>query len=625
MATVTQKQFIGAVDYVVFALMLAFSAAIGFFYAYKDRHDNNMDNYHRGRRNVNPFAATLSLSVTIISATSIIGLGAEVYTYGTMILWEVVGMLVATGIAAHVYLPIFYKMDKISVFEYFELRFGKVPRTLVSLFNCLNLFIFMSFALYSPCLAFEAMTGISFWIAMAVTGCICMLYTLLGGMKAVVWADTLQFFIMVAGMICILVEGCKAVGGFGNAWDIANQHGRIELLNVSFNPTTRHTVWSLVIGFAITWSKGFGLNQATIQRACSLPSLKAAQLAMWASFPGLFLILFLAFLNGIVMFAYYHGCDPVKMGRVVKKDQMFPLFIVDIIGNIPGLSGLLLASLFSGALSSISSGFNATSAVVVEDYVKPFVRKPLSDGSQLIISKISVLGALVVCFSIAAAVSGLGGLVLQLLSTTSSLVGGPLIGCFVVGMFFPWTNTCGLYSALVISCGLTAWLAFGSLVNMPPYPALPVSTEDCISNTNVSFYVNMTQTTVLGIASSTHSTFLQTTTQYTAVEEFYRMSYLWYTPFATATFVIVALIVSFITGPKRAKNVDCRLLAPFFYKICPFLPEKYRKILLFGVDYTKKETETTKSLDNIDKNTVSVIDKNASVPCEKYLVSTTHM
>ena len=622
MADGIQNTYIGAADYVVFGLMLAISASIGFFYAYKDRKRNDMENFHHGNKKANPVAVSLSLSVTVITALTMIGTPAEVYTFGTMISWQAVAILFATAFAAHFFLPIFYRMDKISLFQYFQKRFGTIPRILSSVLFLIFSFIFISFVLYSPCLAFEAMTGISLWVVMAVTSFVCMTYTLLGGMKAVIWADTVQYIIMLVGIICMIVEGSKAVGGFSNAWDIANRHNRIQFTDFSFDPRTRHSVWNICIGFFLSWSVVLGTNQATIQRACSLPTLKVAQLAIWASYPGLLLLVVMSVMNGVIMFAYYHTCDPVAMKRVLKRDQLFPLFIVDIVGNIPGLPGLLLASLFSGALSTISSGLSAISAVFVEDFVVPYTRKPLSDKTQLVISRIVVVAIAVIQYFIAGGIAQLGGLIVQLITQVTSLIAGPLLGFFLAGMLFPWTNTRGLCVGLVVSLCFSGWLIIGTFVHMSGPTPLPVSTEGCQSNVNVTSPLTTAQTE----QSTTNMTVL-VADETSAIDEFYRMSYQWYTAFGMSIFVIVALTVSFLTNPTNPKDVDSSLMVPLFYRLCPFLPERFRKKLLFGVDYDKKSDSDLKpnKLVTFFLETNACTEINKSMPNPINLSHSTHL
>ena len=602
-------QYIGVADYVVFSSMLVISVAIGFFYAYKDRRRGDMENYHLGNKKNNPVAVSVSISVTIISALSIIGVAAEVYTYGTMIVWELVGMFLGTAMGAHVFHPIFYNMDKIGMFEYFQRRFGTVPRLFGSFSYLLSTFIVMGFALYAPCLAFQAMTGISQVVVIVVAAFVCMLYTLLGGMKAVVWADTLQFVIIIAGMICMLVEGSKAVGGFGKAWEIANEHKRVQFFNYSFDPRTRHSIWALVIGYLFTWSRAFGANQAIVQRACSLPTRKAAKMVAWASFPVLCLIIILAFLNGIVMFAYYHTCDPVTIGRVARRDEIVPLMIVDVLGSMPGLPGLVLACLFSAALSTLSSGFNAISAVFIEDFVKPYTRKPLSEKKQLVISKVAIVGIAVIEFGIAAGISRLGGLLHQLFIIGANLFGAPLLGFFLCGVLFPWTNSRGIFAGLFVSEGFLCWLIFGAMFNKPSTLPLPVSIDGCLLSVTEFPSLNFTHTTMANISSTTTDVDVTFKEDYSTLVDFYSISYLWYGVWGTIVYIIVALIVSFLTGPTNPKDVDSKLMAPLFYNCCPFIPEKYRHKLLFGVDYSSKDDKDPQIL----VDTINALSKERSV------------
>ncbi|XP_060576696.1 sodium-coupled monocarboxylate transporter 2-like [Ruditapes philippinarum] len=305
-----EKRKFGTVDYVLFSLMFCFSAAIGFYHAYKDRNKKKTEDFHLGGRKMHPIPVSLSLSATFLSALTLLGTPSEIYTNGTMFYWIIVAMLIATAGAAHIFLPVFYKLNKTSCFQYLEMRFGKVTRTVTSILFLIQTLVYMGFVLYAPSLAFEAVTGVSLWGCMIGTAAVCTLYTTLGGLKTVLWTDSLQFSIMIAGLLAVLIEGSKATGGFSNAWDIANDHGRIKFDDFSFDPKTRHSVWTLAIGGSFFWLYLYGINQAQIQRACSLPTLRRAQVAMWLNFPGLVLIVTLTVLIGVVMFAFYSQCHP---------------------------------------------------------------------------------------------------------------------------------------------------------------------------------------------------------------------------------------------------------------------------------------------------------------------------
>ncbi|XP_045157361.2 sodium-coupled monocarboxylate transporter 2-like [Mercenaria mercenaria] len=372
------KRTLRILDYILFSLLFIASAGIGFYHAYRDRKNTNVDNFHLGGRKMHPLPVSLSLAATFMSALTILGTPAEVYTFGTMFYWIVLGMFIATAGTAHVFLPVFYHMNKISCFGYLQLRFGNMTRLLASFLFLLQTLLYMGFVLYAPSLAFQAVTGLSLWGSMIGVASVCTLYTMLGGMKTVLWTNCLQLVIMIIGLLALLIEGSNATGGIAKVWEIAKEQGRIEFNNISVDPRTRHTVWSVGIGGAMFWTYLYGINQAQVQRECSLPTLRRSQLAVWLNFLGLLLINTLVCLIGVVMYAFYSECDPVKFGLVDKTDQLVPLMVLDVLGTIPGFPGIFMACVFSGTLSSLSSGLNAMSAVIIEDYIKCFCFKSLT-------------------------------------------------------------------------------------------------------------------------------------------------------------------------------------------------------------------------------------------------------
>ena len=588
-------------DYVVFALMFVFSSAVGFYYAYKDRNKANMDNFHLGDRKGHPLPVALSLSVSIISATNIVGLPAEIYTYGSMIVWQLVGMFFAIVCAAFFFITVLYRLNKISVFAYIEMRFGPTMRYVSSALYVFKNFVLLSFVLYAPCLSFKAITGSSLWITMAVTTVVCTLYTLLGGIKAVVWTDTLQFVVMIAGLLTVVIIGAGKVGGFEHAWNIASDYGRIEFDNISADPTVRHTVWGLLIGYGFLWLYANGAQQATVQRIFTLPNLRQARMTVLLSYPGMLLISILSCMSAIVMVAYYRDCDPLKSGRVRSRNELFPLLVLDTLSQYPGLTGLVLASLFSGALSTISSGLGGVSAVFTEDLIKPLWPRPLSGKAQLYVSKVFVLCLGVSMFGIASGISQLDGLILQNITSVASSFAGPALGMYISGMVFPWTNKHGALAGLLISTSLVMWLILGkAIVKLPSAPRLSVDVSGCsIVNPSTPIFFSGNTTTMSSITNGTdfNTTVVSTDgdlvfeRETSALDLFYSISYMWYTTLGLLVSLIVSIAVSVITGPTKPEDIDDRLMFPLFYYMCPFLPERYRNYLKFGIVYKNRDEE----------------------------------
>ncbi|XP_052776428.1 sodium-coupled monocarboxylate transporter 1-like [Mya arenaria] len=582
-----RKGEFGTVDYVLFSLAFVASAAIGFYHAYRDRNKRKAEDFHLGGRKMHPIPVSLSLSATFLSSLTLLGTPSEVYTNGTMFYWIVLAMVIAIAAAAHIFVPVFYRLNITSCFQYFEMRFGKVARFITSILFMIQTLVYMGFVLYAPSLALEAVTGVSLWGSMIGTAAICTLYTTLGGMKTVIWTDSLQFSIMVAGLLAVIIEGSKYANGFENAWNIANENGRIEFLEFSPDPKTRHSVWTVAIGGSFFWLYLYAVNQAQVQRVCSLPTLRKAKIAMWLNLVGLILIVTLTCMIGVVIYAVYQSCHPVTAGLINRSDQLLPLFVMDTLGKVPGLAGVFIACVFSGGLSTISSGLNAMSAVVQEDYLKPIAnacKSKLFAKYGIVISKILVVVMGFIQFGFAVLISKFTGLIVQFSYSLYSITAGPIFGLFVAGMIFPWTNEIGAVAGFIVSLAFMCWLGLGKLIESPKGPSfpLPTYTYGC----NNSLY---TTTTLLPTSMATNMTTIMMNTDEPVLYDFYRISYQWYTGLGMIIAVFVAVLVSFLTGYTRADTIDSRLMCPIFDTMFPCLPESIRKPLRFGVVYGKED------------------------------------
>ncbi|KAK7484707.1 hypothetical protein BaRGS_00024115 [Batillaria attramentaria] len=268
----------GTVDYVLFVLTLLISAGIGVFYAIWDRKRNTTQEFLLGGKKMNIFPVAMSLMVTFMSALTLLGNPAEIYNYNTMFWWLIVAFMVAMPGAAFIFIPFYYKLGVTSTFEYLEMRFNKPVRLLSSSLLILQTLLYMAFLLYAPSLALNAVTGINLWGSVVGMGFVVTFYTTLGGMKAVLWTDTFQAGVIYAGLLAVLIKGSMVQGGFGNAWDIANNRSRILFDDFSADPKTRHSVWSMVIGGFCFWVYLYGINQAQVQRCLSCPTVRKSQL-----------------------------------------------------------------------------------------------------------------------------------------------------------------------------------------------------------------------------------------------------------------------------------------------------------------------------------------------------------
>uniref|UniRef100_V5ICF2 Putative na+iodide/myo-inositol/multivitamin symporter n=1 Tax=Ixodes ricinus TaxID=34613 RepID=V5ICF2_IXORI len=312
----------------------------------------------------------MSLMASFQSATTVLGYPAEMYYKGTQFWMAIFGLALSNVIAAELFMPVLYNLQLTSVNSYLERRFrSRAVRTLGSLSFIINTLLYMGVVLYGPSVALESVTGMPVWTSIVFLGLICTFYTVLGGLKAVVWTDAFQMIVMILGLASVVALGVIKVGGFRNVWSTAVQGDRIQFFNTKVDLHSSVSLWNVLLGTTFVWLASYGTSQTQVQRFCSVSTLKKAKTALYVNIPGVMMNISLGCLAGLVIYANYPDCDPLKSGKITKSDQLIPFFVMKTLSVVPGLPGLFVACVFSGALSTLSSGFNSLAAVTWEDFL----------------------------------------------------------------------------------------------------------------------------------------------------------------------------------------------------------------------------------------------------------------
>ncbi|XP_067325213.1 sodium-dependent multivitamin transporter [Anolis sagrei] len=559
----------GVADYAIFVLLLVLSAGIGLYHALSGGKQSTVQEFLLADRSMGFLPVALSLLATFQSAVAILGVPAEIYRFGTEYWFLGCSYFLGLLIPAHVFIPVFYRLRLTSTYEYLELRFNKVVRICGTATFIFQMVVYMGVVLYAPALALNAVTNFDLWISVLTIGLVCTLYTALGGLRAVIWTDVFQTFVMFAGQVAVIVVGTIKVGGMGRVWKLAAEEGKVSGIDLNPDPYERHTFWTLAFGGVFMMLSLYGVNQAQVQRYLSSRSEQQAILSCYAVFPCQQLVLCLSCLTGLVMFAYFHENPLSEAQRKASPDQMVLYFVMDVLREVPGLPGLFVACLFSGSLSTISSAFNSLATVTMEDLIRPHAGS-ISEGRATLYSKLLALAYGLLCLGMAY-ISSMMGPVLQAAISIFGMVGGPLLGLFCLGMFFPCANSTGAVSGLAAGLAMAFWVGIGGIVaNMqasaPTAPGLPPLNG---SLTTPSMATLMTST--------------RAPERLTGLRKFYNLSYLWYSAHNSTTVIVVGLLVSLITGPMRGEDVNPRTIFPVLPRLLCCLPEKYRQKLRCGV------------------------------------------
>ncbi|CAH1989463.1 unnamed protein product [Acanthoscelides obtectus] len=543
-------------DYAMFVLSLGICLAVGIYFGIFAK-TKNAQEYLVGSRSMSVFPITMSLTASWVSGISLLGTPTEIYVYGTQYIYIIGGVLLATIFMSWMYLPVFHDLNLTSMYEYHERRFDKKVRLFASILFAIGMISWLPVVIYVPALAFNQVTGVNVHLITPIVCTICIIYTSMGGIKAVVWTDVIQIIIMFGAMILIAIKGTWNLGGIGEVLRRNWSGQRIEGPVFDPNPLTRHTIWSLIIGGCVYLLQNSGIDQNMLQRYMSLPTLKDGRKALWGFFFGLSGIVLICSYCGMILYATYYKCDPLTTGLAKQKDQLLPLLVVEVLGDFPGLPGIFIAGIFSAALSSLSTGLNAMAAVVLEDFYKPFFKRSLTNKQTLYVMRITVIIFGTICLGMVYVIEKLGT-VLQLTLSMGAVASGPSLGLSTMGVFLPWVNAKGALAGSITSLISLSWICYGAqsmiAAGTLTFQHKPVSTEEC----NYHFMPKP----------------WNTTTTFDSGQEFsiYRVSYLWYTMIGVLIAVPVGLVVSFLTTPLDPNDVDPKLLTPLVRKF--FKPKK---------------------------------------------------
>nr|KAG5686348.1 hypothetical protein BaRGS_008362 [Batillaria attramentaria] len=487
-----------------------------------------------------------------MSAIGLLGVPAETNMYGPMILYSGVSMAIANLITAFTIVPLFHPLRLTSVYQFptsviwYTIHISNVY-TPLTVPNVCHQYLEMRFES-------TVVRLIGVIVGMAWTG----------GIKSVVWTDVFQTVIILVGLVAILIKGTLEVGSTSDVMRIARAGDRATFDDISPDPRVRHTVWGFIIGFAWYWTS-INLNQSSVQRISSTRSMRHARLVFLAALPlnvayGVALVF-----CGLIIYAYfvYVGCDPLEAGFVTNSNQLMIYFVVHVLGFLPGVSGLYLATVLSGSLSTLSSGLNSLAANTVED----ILRRPLSKMTAAritTITKLIVMAYGCVVMGLAYIMRSLHGPVTQITDTALGACGGPVFGLFILGAVFPQANKYGAIAGTLSAMAISIWMSIGGFLYGTRTPSkLPGPTYACAANASdavnewlqshstinpsalsEAFSVENTTTALQG------STF-ETESRVPEIGErgffLYDLSYVWYTLLSSCIAVIIGLIVSAIT------------------------------------------------------------------------------
>ena len=457
-------------DYAIFAIYLGATVAVGVRFS---KGQNSLREYFLAGRNVNRYIVAITVIAALFSGISYLAGPAEVFQNGIGFSLIIFSFFVATPLTTLVVLPKLYSNKYLTAYHYFEERFSQPLRLLASGLFILRVSLWLAAATYAPALALQKVTGLPLVFTILCTGLLSTIYTMKGGMRAVIWTDVMQLAVLFSGQVLIvLVAVGKIPDGFQGVLNAALEDHRLDI-NLSLDPRERVTLWSVIIGGAFLNLVQMATDQVSVQRYLTAGSLREAQRSLWIKL-WLFLPVFGIFYGtGLVLHAFYrqHG-NPLTEGLIERADQILPHFVVT---QLPaGLPGILLAAIFAASMSTISAGVNSLTSATISDF--HLALRPEEEMDELDLVRRSkrwtiVYGLLVT--GLAFAISAMRSNLVESVNSIIGLVGGPMLGLLCLGILVPRANTRGALTGTLV--GFVALLVL-FFYRRAPAPGAPPTT-----------------------------------------------------------------------------------------------------------------------------------------------------
>jgi SSS family transporter len=476
------------IDLAVIAVYIAGCTSLGTWLGSRSQ---GLKGYFLAESNIPAWAVMISIVATETSTATFLSVPGVAYNEDFTFLQLAFGYILGRVVVATVLLPAYFRGNILTVYQLLQDRFGGATCTIASIMFLVARSLGDGLRLFLAATVLQHLTGWSVPAAIIVVAAITIVYTLVGGMRAVIWTDVIQFSVYILGAafaLAILVRHLP--GGWAQLLATAREGNKFRLFDFSFDLTRKFTFWSGLIGGMVLNTATHGADQMMVQRYLAARSQRQAAIALIASG---FVILaqFALFLFiGASLWVFY-GLFPPS-GGIVRSDEAFTYFIIHYLPT--GVLGLVIAAIFSAAMGTLAGSLNSSASTIVNDLYRPFADQSDERHLMLVARVATVVWGLLLALVAIGARHLKENVVINAL-TIASFIFGILLGLFLLGictrrvgqtaslagvvgglcvvscvkfatlLAWPWFAFVGSFT--VFSVGLTASLVVPAQLNTP--------------------------------------------------------------------------------------------------------------------------------------------------------------
>ena len=415
---------LSGVDYLV---ILAYLVAITAFGSWFGRFQKTTRDYFLTDRSVPWWAICFTIVATETSTLTFIGVPAQAYVGNMTFLQLALGYIIGRVLVSLLFIPAYFRGDLFTSYELLQRRFGSRVKTLSAGIFLLTRSLADGIRLFTTALVISIVTQVPVTWVVIVLGAAMILYTMRGGVSAVIWTDVVQMFVYILGAGAVAVAVLNRVdGGWNEVVRFGTETGRFVWLDARLDFNVPYTIWAgLLGGVALTLST-HGTDQFLVQRLLSAKTQQAAARGLVLSGFIVFAQFVLFLLIGVMLAAYY---QQVPLPQPLQRpDQILPIFVVSELTN--GLAGFIIAAIVAAALSP---SLNAMAATTVSDFYLPYINPTADQATQMRISKQATVAWGIVQLAVAILAQFMNRSVLDAGLAVLSFASGPVLGAFLLG------------------------------------------------------------------------------------------------------------------------------------------------------------------------------------------------
>jgi SSS family transporter len=429
------------------AIVAVYIMAMTLFGVWFTKKQKDLLTYFVGGRDFGWFMVLMSIVATETSAVTFLSVPGTAYNPagGNMTFIQLsFGYIIGRCLVAWLFLPLYMKGELFSAYQVLREKFGPGVQRVASALFLITRTLADGLRLYLTALVMQYLISdikliADYAIEFAIigVGVVTIIYTYLGGMKAVLWTDLVQFVIKIAGAVLAVVCVLEILpDGWSTLVRIGHENNKFKWLETHFDPTVAYNIWAGTLGGAIFSMASHGADQMMVQRYLCAKSLFHARLALVLSGFTVLAQFMLFLLLGVGLFAAMHSgvFDITINGREATKDEIFGHFIVT---QMPlGIRGVLVAAILAAAMSTLSSSLNSSANVLVTDFYKP-LKPNRSEAYYVLLSRIltAFWGVAQIGVALVAHWSGSDRSVVDRVLAVAGFTTGLILGLFVLGRF----------------------------------------------------------------------------------------------------------------------------------------------------------------------------------------------